>query len=202
MGKRMARWRWPATPRPRVMRPFVRPASTYGPGHRGLDLGLDAGARVLAVEDGRVTHVGVVAGRGTVTLRHHDGLESTYEPVVAQVRTGQEVAVGEVIGRVAPSTSHCGGAACLHLGARRDRDYLDPLPLLGGDGHVRLLPLGAVGVSSGREVAPRRRPRRRRRAPVGDRPEVPRTGSRGVTATRWPRGPRRRGARAGRAGPG
>lgn len=91
---------------------------------------------MLAVEGGVVTHVGVIAGRGTITVRHRDGLRSTYEPVDAHVVTGQTVATGDVIGRLAVAGSHCspdlGGVAiaCLHLGARRGSDYLDPRPLL------------------------------------------------------------------------
>ncbi|GIL36001.1 murein hydrolase activator EnvC [Phycicoccus sp. DTK01] len=142
-----ARWRWPATPVPGVVRRFVPPASTYGPGHRGLDLAVAGATPVLAVEAGRVTHAGVVAGRGTVTLRHRDGLESTYEPVVPEVHVGDEVAAGGRLGLLGPVSAHCGRRACLHLGARREGAYLDPLPLLVGGGHVRLLPLGATGVS-------------------------------------------------------
>ncbi len=143
-----ARWRWPATPVPAIVRRFVPPASAYGPGHRGLDVGVAAATPVLAVEAGRVTHAGVVAGRGTVTVRHHDGLESTYEPVAPGVRVGDEVAAGDRLGLLGPASAHCGRRACLHLGARRDGAYLDPLPFLVGSGHVRLLPLGGTGVSA------------------------------------------------------
>ncbi|MBT9254375.1 M23 family metallopeptidase [Phycicoccus sp. MAQZ13P-2] len=143
-----ARWRWPAAPVPEVVRRFLPPASAYGPGHRGLDLGVAGAAPVLAVEAGRVTHAGVVVGRGTVTLRHRDGLQSTYEPVVPEVRVGDEVAAGERLGRLGTAPAHCGRRTCLHLGARRDGAYLDPLPFLVGGGHVRLLPLGTTGVSA------------------------------------------------------
>jgi murein DD-endopeptidase MepM/ murein hydrolase activator NlpD len=95
---------------------------------------------VYAVADGTVVHVGVVAGRGTVTLLHGAGLRSTYEPVAASVRRGQAVERGDVLGRLAPEGSHCVPAMCLHLGARRGSEYLDPLPLL-EDTPVRLLPL-------------------------------------------------------------
>ncbi|MGG5258554.1 murein hydrolase activator EnvC family protein [Phycicoccus avicenniae] len=138
------RWRWPLSPRPEVLRPFVAPASPWGPGHRGLDLAAPPGDAVLAVEAGRVTHAGSVAGRGTVSVLHADGLTSTYEPVRASVVVGDVVRAGERLGSVdgvaAGPASHCGG--CLHLGARRSPLYLDPLPLLTGSGRVRLLPLG------------------------------------------------------------
>jgi murein DD-endopeptidase MepM/ murein hydrolase activator NlpD len=98
---------------------------------------------VLAVEAGTVTHVGTVAGRGTVTVLHADGLSSTYEPVAGSVPVGARVAVGDVLGVLEDAAvTHCGGSGCLHLGARRPPAYLDPLPLLTGGGRIRLLPLG------------------------------------------------------------
>lgn len=137
-----ARWRWPLRPRPTVLRQFRAPASTYGAGHRGLDLAADDGAVVLAVEGGVVTHAGVVAGRGTVSVEHAGGLRSTYEPVDAVVTAGAVVSVGDVVGtfRARDGPAHCGGRQCLHLGARRAGSYLDPYPLLAG-GRLALLPL-------------------------------------------------------------
>lgn len=137
-----ARWEWPLAPRPPVLRPFEVPTSPWGPGHRGLDLAARPGEPVLAVEAGTVTHAGVLAGRGTVTVRHADGLASTYEPLRVTVREGQPVAAGDRLGTVDAGAggSHCRG--CLHLGARRSPGYLDPLPLLTGAGRVRLLPIG------------------------------------------------------------
>jgi murein DD-endopeptidase MepM/ murein hydrolase activator NlpD len=101
------------------------------------------GTPVLAVEDGVVTHAGLVAGRGTVTVVHQGGLSSTYEPVDSSVAVGAVVETGQVIGalRVRAGPAHCGARVCLHLGARRGAAYLDPLPLLAG-GRVALLPLG------------------------------------------------------------
>jgi murein DD-endopeptidase MepM/ murein hydrolase activator NlpD len=139
------RWDWPTDPVPEVLRPFRAPTSAWGPGHRGLDLAAPAGVAVLAVERGVVTHADVIAGRGTVSVRHADGLVSTYEPVRSRVTFGEEVDAGDVLGVVAPGTpaSHCGARICLHLGARRGQAYLDPWPLLAG-GRLALLPIGTV----------------------------------------------------------
>jgi murein DD-endopeptidase MepM/ murein hydrolase activator NlpD len=138
-------WRWPLRPRPPVLRPFAAPPTPFGPGHRGLYLGVPGPAEVRAVADGAVTHSGAVAGRGTVTVAHAGGLSSTYEPVLAVVREGTVVEAGDLLGTVdVGAAGHCGATACLHLGARRGADYLDPLPLLVG-GRVVLLPLGAAG---------------------------------------------------------
>ncbi|MEO7270125.1 MAG: M23 family metallopeptidase [Knoellia sp.] len=131
-------WSWPLTPRPEVVAPFVAPASTYGRGHRGIDLTAAQGQDVRAVDAGVVTHVGVIAGRGTISVTHESGLRSTYEPVRGAVGVGAQVSEGQVIGTVV-GRSHCGGA-CLHLGALVGSAYLDPRPLLGG-GPVILLPL-------------------------------------------------------------
>ncbi|MGL5818377.1 MAG: murein hydrolase activator EnvC family protein [Phycicoccus sp.] len=151
-GRSVPVWAWPLSPRPRVLREFVPPRSEYGPGHRGLDLGGSVGAAVRAVDDGVVLHAGQVAGRGTVTVRHASGLESTYEPLEVQVTRSDQVFTGEVLGALSGTAgvvAHCGPAACLHLGARRDDRYVDPLPLLAG-GRVVLLPLAdrAAGSSS------------------------------------------------------
>lgn len=133
-------WTWPLAPRPTVEHRFRAPTSPYGPGHRGIDLVTTTGARVLAVADGRVAHVGVVAGRGTVSIVHTDGLRSTYEPVTASVRRGERVRSGEVIGAVSDGPDHCRRGTCLHLGARVGEEYRDPLALLAPT-RVILLPM-------------------------------------------------------------
>lgn len=135
-----ALWAWPLAPRPEVVSPFDAPTSRWGPGHRGLDLAARPGAQVRAVAAGVVTHRGRVAGRGTITVTHRDGIRSTYEPVTSTLTRGDAVARGEPIGRVGEEPGHCEPAACLHLGALRGRDYLDPLPFFGGV-RVILLPV-------------------------------------------------------------
>jgi murein DD-endopeptidase MepM/ murein hydrolase activator NlpD len=125
-----------------MLRPFVRPATTYGAGHRGVDLAGSPGQDVQAVSDGTVSHVGRVAGRGTVTVLHASGVRSTYEPVRGSVATGAVVARGAVLGTLEVSGSHCGVATCLHLGAVGAETYLDPMVFLVGGQRVRLLPLG------------------------------------------------------------
>lgn len=138
-------WSWPLAPRPAMLAPFVAPRSTYGSGHRGIDLAGSQGQAVRAVDAGVVTHVGVIAGRGTVTVTHVSGLRSTYEPVAGAVSTGDAVAEGQVIGSIL-GRSHCGGS-CLHLGALVVAAYVDPRPLLGA-GPVILLPLSGGAVTS------------------------------------------------------
>ncbi|MGL5818406.1 MAG: murein hydrolase activator EnvC family protein [Phycicoccus sp.] len=191
-------WAWPLSPRPRVLREFVAPRSAYGPGHRGVDLGGSVGAAVRAVDHGVVLHAGQVAGRGTVTVRHGSGLESTYEPLDVQVARGDRVATGDPLGALSGSSGvvgHCGPAVCLHLGARRGDGYLDPLPLLTG-GRVVLLPLsgvatGPTSLTTGGRPAPegrRARPaggERGGRGRRGDSDDVCPASAVGVRRARW-----------------
>jgi murein DD-endopeptidase MepM/ murein hydrolase activator NlpD len=134
-----ARWLWPLDPRPSVLAGFRPPSTAYGPGHRGVDLAASPAQPVRAVAAGRVSFAGVIGGKPTVAITHSDGIRSTYEPVVASVSAGDDVVVGQVIGLVAGSGSHC-VATCVHLGAIRGSTYLDPLLML-GSWRVRLLPL-------------------------------------------------------------
>jgi murein DD-endopeptidase MepM/ murein hydrolase activator NlpD len=132
-------WQWPLDPRPALVRGFEPPPEPWLAGHRGVDLAASLGQPVLAVADGTVTYAGQVAGIGVVVV-DHGAVRSTYQPVVAAVRRGATVDSGTVLGAITSVGSHCLPAVCLHLGARRGADYLDPLSLLGPT-PVRLLPL-------------------------------------------------------------
>lgn len=133
---------WPVRTPHRVVREFTPPETEFGPGHRGVDLALPAGAPILAAGDGIVVHAGPLAGRGVISIEHPNGLRTTYEPVTAEVAEGDRVTRGQRIGRLDPGHPECaarGGRACLHWGAKRGEGYVDPLRLL-GHGAVRLLP--------------------------------------------------------------
>lgn len=130
--------------------PFDPPAQRWLPGHRGVDLAAAAFGPVRAPAAGTVSFAGPVAGRPVLAIDHGDGLRTTYEPVRAAVRVGQEVGPGQVVGRVLPGHPGCPVEVCLHWGARLaaggpagdDDEYLDPLSLLSGaERPVRLKPL-------------------------------------------------------------
>lgn len=123
-------WSWPLSPRPSVERGFEPPDGPWSAGHRGVDLLGQVGDQVLAVDAGTVTYAGVLAGRGVVVV-DHGTKRSTYEPVTPLVRTGALVRGGEVLGLLQAVQSHCLPQTCLHLGARDDVGYVDPLGLLG-----------------------------------------------------------------------
>ncbi|MFJ8007971.1 M23 family metallopeptidase [Streptomyces fagopyri] len=124
---------WPVGTRPSVLRAWQPPATPYGRGHRGVDLAAAHGDQVRSVAPGRVSFAGRVAGRGTVAVElagtGDPPLRTTFTPVRATVKKGDQVAAGEVLGTLEPDGSHC-PTSCLHWGLLRDRTYLDPLSLL------------------------------------------------------------------------
>jgi murein DD-endopeptidase MepM/ murein hydrolase activator NlpD len=134
-------FRWPLSPAPQVLRRFAVGPQPWSPGHRGVDLGAEAGQHVLAAGAGTVAFAGLVAGRGVITVAHDGGLRTTYEPVIAEVTAGQAVTAGDALGVLAPG-SHC-TTTCLHWGALRGDVYVDPLTLLSPPAPPILLPLGA-----------------------------------------------------------
>jgi len=131
-----SRWAWPLGGHD-VDRAFDPPKVEYGAGHRGVDLPGSPGDPVRSVAPGTVTFAGEVGGVPVVTVSH--GRErSTYQPVTAQVRVGDAVSAGDVIGVLEGAGSHC-AATCLHLGRLEDDTYLDPLELLTTAGRFRLI---------------------------------------------------------------
>ncbi|WP_089243083.1 M23 family metallopeptidase [Rhodococcoides kyotonense] len=124
------RFVWPLTPRPVVAVAFDPPEHDWLPGHRGVDLQGSAGQQVSAAGAGAVVFAGSVAGKPVVSIDHPNGLRTTYEPVVASVSVGDRVRSGDPIGVLEPGHAGCADP-CLHWGVRRDRDYLDPLRLVG-----------------------------------------------------------------------
>ena len=127
-GRVEARWVWPTGSRV-VERAWEAPSSDYAAGHRGLDVPAALGSPASAVDDGTVAFAGAVGGRTVVTIDHGDGLVSTLDSVTPLVAAGDEVVQGAPVGRV--SVGHCPESApCLHLGARVDGRYVDPMAYL------------------------------------------------------------------------
>jgi murein DD-endopeptidase MepM/ murein hydrolase activator NlpD len=128
-----------------------------------VDLAADGGAPVRTVAAGRVSFAGPVAGRGVVSVEltgtGEPPLRTTYAPVEAAVRKGDEVAAGELLGTVEPTGPHC--TACLHWGLLRGEVYLNPLSLLPpwllNAGPSRLLPVLGVPLPGRAEISPARR---------------------------------------------
>ncbi|GAB76554.1 Peptidase family M23 [Austwickia chelonae] len=134
-GTRRARWQWPLSPKPPVVRPFDAPPQPWLAGHRGVDLLSTRGSAVRAPATGIVAFRGSVAGRPVLSIDHPGGLRSTYEPVSSSLTPGTPVAAGQVIGQIDVDASHCAPQTCLHWGLRRGETYLDPLRM------IRLAPI-------------------------------------------------------------
>jgi len=133
-----APWVWPTGGRA-VVRGWEQPTDEYAAGHRGIDVATVLGTTAVAVADGTVSFAGPVAGRGVVTIDHGSGLVSTLDSVDPAVTAGTTVEQGDPVGTVA--VGHCPATApCVHLGARVDGRYVDPLPYLPAADWPVLLP--------------------------------------------------------------
>lgn len=154
------RYRSPtAESRPRVIRPFEKPAQRWSTGHRGVDLAVpENDRRVYAPAAGKVVFSGTVVNRKVLVLAHPDGRRSTFEPMDEALPVGTTVAAGEVIGTVAITAGgtserpyrRC-STACLYWGVRqggargdgsgKTAEYINPMSLLGSKEPSILLPV-------------------------------------------------------------
>ncbi len=117
-----------------VLRGFEPAGSTFGAGHRGVDLAARAGEAVASSASGTVTFAGVVADRGWVSVQHPDGVVTSYGPLRAlTVARGMSVTAGAALGELDVG-GHGDGRRDdgLHWSARVAGRYVDPLLLLGG----------------------------------------------------------------------
>lgn len=117
----------------------------FGPGNRGLEFGTEQGSPVRAIGDGEVIFAGLVVGSLFVTIRHPDGLRSSYSYLTEiSAVVGQRVRRGDLIGL---------SGQRLHLGVRRGTVYLDPALLfarrtarLVPDSHFGRAPVASVAL--------------------------------------------------------
>lgn len=131
LAAELGRWNWPVSGPHALARPYLAPAGPYGAGHRGIDIRAPDVADVLAPLDGIVHFAGFIVDRPVLSLEHAGGVLSSFEPVRTTLVAGTRVARGQVIGTLI--AGHC-ASACLHVGARVDADYVNPLLFLGGVG--------------------------------------------------------------------
>src|SRR6476469_358924 len=130
-----AGWTWPV--RGPVLQEFsFDPAHPYGAGqHRGIAIGADAGAPVLAPAAGVVRFAGTVPTNGkTLTIETPGGLavSLTHLGSIA-VERDATVAEGSVVGTIGPSGTAEFDVPYVHLGIRtatEEQGYLDPLGFL------------------------------------------------------------------------
>ncbi|MGJ3192414.1 M23 family metallopeptidase [Paenarthrobacter sp. FR1] len=136
-----ARWQWPLSPKPAVLRTFDPPDKPWLSGHRGVDLGpAPDGGPVTAPSDGVVTFAGVVVDRPVLTIDHGGDVRSSFEPVTSDLKPGDTVRKGQMVGMMEPG--HCWSGICLHWGVRRGDEYVNPLSFVADMRPSILLPLG------------------------------------------------------------
>lgn len=121
-------WRWPVDPPRSIARQYLAPPTPYAAGHRGLDI--RAPRAILYAPAGGIVHfAGVVVDRPVLSIRHGDGVISSFEPVAATVAAGDAVSRGQVVGTVL--AGHC-VTVCVHVGVRVDGEYVSPMAWFGG----------------------------------------------------------------------
>jgi murein DD-endopeptidase MepM/ murein hydrolase activator NlpD len=123
-----------------VLRPFEQPEHDYGAGHRGIDIAAITGVIVTSPAPGIVLFAGRVAGRSILTIDHGGGVVSSYDPALASVSVGDVVAPGQPVAVLEGAAQHC-DTGCLHVGVRRQGEYIDPLPFFLPPKRSVLLPL-------------------------------------------------------------
>jgi murein DD-endopeptidase MepM/ murein hydrolase activator NlpD len=122
---------------------FNQRRTQYGAGqglHFGLDFSCPCGTPVVAIGDGVVNAVDGPYGSAphNVMIDHGNGYSSLYGHLVERstdVRVGQRVQKGQVIGRSGDSQFTCYSAPHLHLeirNAAKNRAY-NPIPLIDAD---------------------------------------------------------------------
>lgn len=122
-------WQAPVPPPLIVGRKFDPPDVRWHAGHRGVDICPGVGTVVRAPRAGLVIYAGPLAHTNVISVRHRDGLRTTFQPVTPLVSPRQWVAAGTALGTLEPG--HEGN--CLHWGVKMGRDtYLNPLVLLAG----------------------------------------------------------------------
>jgi murein DD-endopeptidase MepM/ murein hydrolase activator NlpD len=132
-------WSWPTDTPHVLVRPYIAPATPYGPGHRGIDV--RAGPSLIAPTDGLVHFAGTVVDRGVLTIDAGGGVLMSFEPVSTELVRGDVVHRGAVIGTI--KSGHC-SVPCVHLGVRVDGQYVSPLLYLGGVPRAVLLPTRTI----------------------------------------------------------
>lgn len=135
-------WESPTGGAPKVARDFQPPAEKWLSGHRGVDLSVHLDGKVRAPEAGTVSHVGKVVDRNTITIDHGNGLRSSFEPVDSNLKRGDRVRKGQIIGTLS-NGNHCALDlhACVHWGVRLGDEYVNPLQFVGAFLPSVLLPV-------------------------------------------------------------
>jgi hypothetical protein len=133
--------------RARILSDYRAPAYRWVSGHRGVDVGVEAGELILSPTSGSVYFAGRVVNRGVISIIDEHGLIASFEPVCPLLSTGLWVRAGDPVAVQCEGDEsygqHC-PSACIHFSARLDGGYLSPLHLIYGLKPSRLWPVPQV----------------------------------------------------------
>jgi murein DD-endopeptidase MepM/ murein hydrolase activator NlpD len=114
----------------------VAPCAGCSSFHEGVDLAAGCGAPIYAAHAGAVAYAGLYGGYGNyIRINHGGGITTAYGHIVdggILVRSGQQVAVGQVIARVG-STGHSTGCH-LHFEVRINGTPTNPVSFMSARG--------------------------------------------------------------------
>jgi murein DD-endopeptidase MepM/ murein hydrolase activator NlpD len=126
-------WVWPISPA-HITKPFEKPPQNWLPGHRGVDLAASEEQDILAPQDGVVKLVQKIANTPIVVIDHQNGLRSTFQPASSDLKVGDPVKKGDVVGKVDAkddfAQTHCTLEHCIHWGVKKGDDYINPAALV------------------------------------------------------------------------
>ncbi len=125
---------WPCPGSTRVTSDYgarLSPTAGASSDHKGIDIGADYGAAIVAAADGTVTYAGYNSGMGNyVMISHGSGLYTVYGHCCAlMVQTGDTVSAGQTIAQVGSTGISTGNH--LHFGVSKDGSYVSPWNYLG-----------------------------------------------------------------------
>lgn len=118
-----SRWQFPCEQPISVLKPWIKPASKYTAGHRGVDFGNCHTIR--APESGKVSFVGKVVDRHVISVQVSQSLVYSFEPIDSDLSVGDEVVRGQILGQLSVG-GHCADS-CVHFGVRHHGEYLNPM---------------------------------------------------------------------------
>lgn len=109
-------------------------STTYGDMrlHLGIDIACEAGTSVSACGSGKILSVEKSAELGnTVTVEHGNGITAKYASLDdVKLKTGDKVAVGDIIGTVSSVPCECADQSHLHFEVYKDGHPASPLDVL------------------------------------------------------------------------
>ena len=100
--------------------------------HAGVDISVPEGSNIIAAAAGTVTKIEKANGGFSVVIDHGNGWESSYSDLLEiQVKEGQEVLKGVIIGTSSPVGIHS-QAAGFHFGIYHDQQAVNPQSIIEG----------------------------------------------------------------------